>query len=168
MLQNNIKRKIFVSYHHDNDQWYADQLKSMASDYEIFTDRSLDRRINSANTDYVQWKIKEEYLKGTSVTVVLCGAETYKRKYVDWEIYHTLELRHGLIGIFLPQCPVSHNGGYIPPARLSDNNGYVIYEKWSDFLMLSFNQSLEHAFERSQSKTLFINNNREKMTRNAS
>lgn len=40
-------------------------------------------------------------LKGTSVTVVLIGHETYSRRYVRYEIERTWALGHGLLGIHI-------------------------------------------------------------------
>ena len=185
-----VKRKVFISYHHSNDQYYADYIQRLATCYKIFTDRSLERIINSTNTDYVQWAIKENNLKGTSVTIVLCGAETYKRKYVDWEIYHTLDLSHGLLGILLPTCTSDYNGNYIIPARLKENisSGYATCIGWGQILNyenlhsifsaytlmvqqnrhLNFKNSIEQSFQSSQDYFSRINNNTARMLRNAS
>lgn len=40
-------------------------------------------------------------LNGTSVTVVLIGAETYKRPYVNYEIEQSLIRGNGLLGIYI-------------------------------------------------------------------
>ncbi len=167
MFNLNVKRKVFVSYHHGNDQGYADSVKQLASDYEIFTDCSLDRAINSDNTDYVQWAINEKNLKGTSVTIVLCGAETYKRKYVDWEIYHTLERGHGLLGLKLPDTSLGSQGGILVPDRFYDNysSSYAVWSTdWSNPSVLK--SLIEQAYNNSQNFSRLLNNSREKMTRN--
>lgn len=167
-----VKRKVFISYHHGNDQKYANLIQTLSTEYQIFTDRSLDRQINSTNTDYVQWKIKEKNLTGTSVTIVLCGAETHKRKYVDWEIYHTLELKHGLVGIILPSCSLLHYNGqsyYNVPDRLSDNinSNYALWSQdWNQPLTLK--KLVEQAFYNSVNNHSLINNGKTKMTRNMS
>lgn len=48
-------------------------------------------------TDTIRQKIRDEYLRGSTVTVVLVGPETWQRKHVDWEIgasiRHTHEVR---------------------------------------------------------------------------
>jgi len=46
--------------------------------------------------------IRENFITGTSCTIVLCGAQTHLRKYVHWEIKATLDKEHGLIGVNLP------------------------------------------------------------------
>lgn len=79
------KRKVFVSYHHAEDQKYSDWLRdNLGEELELFTDRSLDGPIRSYEAEYVNRRIREDYILGSSITIVLCGPETYKRKYVDW------------------------------------------------------------------------------------
>ena len=86
------KSKVFVSYHHGGDQPYYDAFSRTFSDtYDIVYDNSLARQIDSDSPEYVMRRIREEHITGTSCTVVLVGAATYQRKYVDWEIYATLE-----------------------------------------------------------------------------
>jgi MTH538 TIR-like domain (DUF1863) len=125
-----IKRKVFVSYHHDGDQYFYNQFSGLFADtFDVFHDKSLDRAYNSDNTDYVRWQIRQNDITGSSCTIVLCGAQTHKRKYVDWEIKATLDTQHGLIGIRLPTLPLSPNGGTVKPERLQENIDSE-YAKW--------------------------------------
>ena len=57
----NIKRKVFVRYHHGNNQWHANQLRIVTGKYEIFTDRSLDRR--RKKNDLTPQEIQYQYKK---------------------------------------------------------------------------------------------------------
>ena len=128
------KRKIFVSYHHENDQDYYDKLSTLLEkDYVPIYDNSLDRNVESDNSDYVIQRIRDNYIKGTSCTIVLCGSESSQRKYIDWEIKGTLEKEHGLLGIALPTCPTDLAGKYYVPGRLYDNiaSGYAQLIMWS-------------------------------------
>ena len=128
-----IKRKVFVSYHHGNDQWFYNEFSRVFNDtYDVISDNSLDRAIDSDNPDYVMRRIREKYITGSSCTIVLCGAETPNRKYVDWEIKATLDKEHGLIGINLPTSITSQYGGVIVPDRLHDNvqSGYAVWIDW--------------------------------------
>jgi hypothetical protein len=129
----NPRRKVFVSYHHDNDQWYYDEFsRYFSSEYEIIQDRSLDRAVDSENPEYVMRRIRENYITGTSASIVLCGVDTPKRKYVDWEIKATLDKVHGLVGIMLPNI-MTESGKYVVPGRFHDNvqSGYAIYTAWA-------------------------------------
>ena len=78
------KRKVFVSYHHALDQAYYNYLTTTFADtYEVFSDNSLDRKIESENSEYIRWKIYQDNIKGSSCTIVILGAQTPDRKYVD-------------------------------------------------------------------------------------
>lgn len=131
------KRKIFVSYHHRQDQWYYNEFSRLFSDvYDVIQDNSLDRRIDSTNSDYVMRSIRENFITGSSCTVVLCGAETFLRKFVDWEIKATLEKQHGLIGVNLPTARIGNLGKVIVPDRLHQNivSGYALWVSWADII----------------------------------
>lgn len=158
------KPRLFVSYHHGNDQaWYDAFVKYFGTANEVFTDRSLDRRIDSANHDYTMSVIRGEYIKGTSVTIVLCGTETWKRKYVDWEVKATLDKQHALLAVILPT-----NTGNLVPQRLYDNvqSGYAAWTNWTDSpKMLSL--AIQETKTAAQNTRLIVNR-REIMQRNAS
>jgi len=132
-----IQRKIFVSYHHEFDQNYYNHFSSLFSDtYELLRDNSLDRIIDSYDTQYVLRRIRENHISGSSCTIILCGQETYQRKYVDWEIKATLDKQHGLIGIVLPTIARNHIFQAIVPDRLYDNilSGYAEMINWIDLI----------------------------------
>lgn len=130
----NNRHKVFVSYHHENDQAYRDEFEILFSDiFDIIVSRSvqigdLDPQLT---TDTIRQRIRDEYLRDSTVTVVLIGAETWKRKHVDWEIGSSIRQtqyspRSGLLGILLPTYPRPYGepeayvGSTIPP-RLYDN-----------------------------------------------
>lgn len=161
-------RKIFVSYHHGNDRYYYNEFaRIFANTYEAIQDNSVDRLIDSDDVDYVIRKIREDYITGTSCTIVLCGSETPWRKFVDWEIKATLDKQHGLIGVNLPTNPLTPNRTYAVPDRLFDNiqRGYALWIQWyqllagSDFLA----QQIEIA---NKQPTWLINNSRDLRRRN--
>jgi len=90
-----VKRSVFVSHHHRGDQAYYDMFSRLFADsLEVFQDTSLERAHDSESHDYVRWSIRQNHIAGSSCTIVLCGANTYERKYVDWEIKATLDKRH--------------------------------------------------------------------------
>ena len=123
-----------MSYHHRGDQPYYDRFSSDFHDlYEAVSDNSLERRVDSLDVDYVMRRIREHHLWGSSCTVVLCGRETPRRKYVDWEIEASLDQRMGLLAILLPTIQCFPNGGTAKPARLQDNidSGYAGWVTWN-------------------------------------
>ena len=128
------KRKIFVSYHHDNDQYYYNSLSIfMGTSFVPVQDNSLNRLIDSENPDYVIQRIRDNHISGTSCTIVLCGSETGLRKHIDWEIKGTLDKEHGLIGIALPTCKRDFQGKFLVPGRLHDNigSGFALFAEWN-------------------------------------
>lgn len=160
------KPRIFVSYHHRRDQAYADRFARLFDDtYAAVTDRSLDVAIDSDDCDYVYQRIRDDFITGTSCTVVLCGIDTYNRKYVDWEIKATLDKQHGLLGVLLPTHRAS-NGAFTVPDRLYDNiqTGYAHWSVWSENT-LAMLDAINVARERA-ARTSLIANSRSMMGRN--
>lgn len=124
-----MKHKVFVSYHHNNDQVYREQFERICSDAIVSHSVDIGDIDPNANTDYVRQKIRDEYLRDSTVTVVLVGNQSWQRKHIDWEIYSSLRdtqynPRSGLIGIILPTYSRPEPGKYtintVPP-RLWDN-----------------------------------------------
>ncbi len=98
---------VFISYHHDNDQQYKNELSKYNKIY--FNDYSVDTGdINDNLSDQdIREKIRDEYLRDSSVTIVLIGEETKNRKHVDWEIYSSMydgaiNKKSGILLINLP------------------------------------------------------------------
>ena len=167
-LQIPTKRKVFISYHHRHDQdWFDYFTRKFGEQYDIFSDQSLDARIRSDDPEYVNRRIREDFIVGSSITIVLCGTETWKRKYVDWEIYSTLHHEHALVGVILPRHFVEA-GKIIVPGRLHDNinSRYAHWTMWHEDPAI-LKREMEIAISCSQNKML-IRNELEKMGRNRS
>lgn len=155
--------RVFVSYHHANDQHWYYRFTSLFSDtYEIITDWSLDRVIDSDDCEYVERRIRENNIVGTSCTILLCGLETWKRKYVDWEIYATLYKQHALLGLVLPTA-----NERLFPYRFDDNikTGYAGWIGWTNDPIVLRLAVLE-AIYRSVDRLRHIDNSRPKMKKN--
>ena len=124
------RRKVFVSYHHRDDQEYKDRFVRMMSVYIV--DKSVDTGDiidQDLPVDEVRRRIRDEYIADATVTVVLIGRCTWQRKHVDWEISASLidtphNDRCGLLGIRLPThtdfSDAEYNPRLIPP-RLAAN-----------------------------------------------
>lgn len=126
------RHKVFVSYHHARDQAYRDRFERLfAYDHDIMVSKSVQIGDIPTNltTEAVRQKVRDEYLRDSTVTVVLIGAETWQRKHVDWEIASSIRHtefnpRSGLLGILLPSYQRPSPGKYQPdtiPPRLLDN-----------------------------------------------
>jgi hypothetical protein len=129
---NTQRHNVFVSYHHDNDQYYREEFEKIFNAiYDVIVSKSVQIGDIDPNlpADRVRQIIRDNYLRDTTVTVVLIGKETWKRKHVDWEIGASIRntqynSRSGLIGIFLPTHPNYGSDKYnrcIIPPRLYDN-----------------------------------------------
>jgi Thoeris protein ThsB, TIR-like domain len=165
-----IKRKVFISYHHGNDQAYYNLFSQYFSNtLDLFYDNSLERALDSTNAEYLNRKIREENIFGTSLTIVLCGPETWKRRWVDWEIHATLHHQHGLLGIILSTCTISPENRYLVPDRLHENivSGYALWMHWTDDASI-LKTNMEAAIQRSNSQKSTIMNSATKMKKSLS
>lgn len=121
------RHKVFVSYHHGNDQYYKDLFVQMMG-YDI-VDRSVDDGDiddTGMKTEAIRQRIRDEFIREATVTVVLVGTCTWQRKHVDWEIGSSLRdtkrnSRCGLLGIVLPSHPMGMHDSRLVPPRLADN-----------------------------------------------
>jgi len=124
------RHKVFLSYHHDADQVYADALVDYYGKQKAIIDKSMYDDLSHLRNDTILKKIRYEHLSDSTVTVVLVGEHTWGRKWIDWEIHSSLRsyshrTRNGLVGIYLPDHRRKH-------FRLTDNinSGYAIRLRW--------------------------------------
>lgn len=151
---NKSKHKVFISFYHQDDQYYKNYIDTYLSE-NIIKKSVMPGDYNSDNSDeYIKRLIREDKVSDSSVVVVLVGPNTKKRKHVDWEIYAGLSSsingNSGLVAIFLPEMPKAENGGYYyndMPARLADNirSGYADYYNWNDAIT-RFDSIIETAY----------------------
>ena len=78
--------KVFISHHHDNDQWYKEELVRFGEQNKIFIDQSVDTGdiSDGLSDEYIRELIRDKYLRDSTVTIVLVGTETRRRKHMDW------------------------------------------------------------------------------------
>ena len=123
------KHKVFVSYYHEDDEEYRNKFEELFGDIYVSKSVEVGDIDPSLKTDTIRQKIRDEYLRDSTVTVVLVGNNTWKRKHIDWEISSSIRHteknpRSGLIGILLPtyarSSPDKYSQYTIPP-RLWDN-----------------------------------------------
>ncbi|MCP4583033.1 MAG: TIR domain-containing protein [candidate division Zixibacteria bacterium] len=140
-----VRHKVFISYHHYNDQFYRDLFERLfAVYYDIIVSKSVQIGDIESNllVNTVRQKIRDEYLGDSTVTVVLVGTETWKRKHVDWEISSSIRNtsnnpRSGLLGILLPTHESYQNktyNEYTVPPRLCHNQkcGFANIYNWNE------------------------------------
>lgn len=118
----NIKHKVFISYHHANDQWYKNELLRLNKVFDFFIDASVDTGDidDDLSDERIREIIRDEYLKDSTVTILLVGTETKRRKHIDWELYSSMfdgkvNKKSGILIINLPSTnctyyTASHSG----------------------------------------------------------
>lgn len=103
------KHKVFISYHHYNDQAYKNELIRLNNLHNIFIDASVDTGDISDDLEdqRIREIIRDDYLKDSTVTILLVGTDTKKRKHIDWEIFSSMfdgkvNKKSGILVINLP------------------------------------------------------------------
>jgi hypothetical protein len=160
------KHKVFISYHHANDEPYKRRFIQLFSEIlDGFVDNSVEEGDIDPDlpADRIFQIIRDKYIRKTTVTVVLVGSETWKRKHVDWEIATSLwngprNSRNGLVGILLPTHPsywslnlVDKFDPCVIPPRLYDNIkcGYAKLYPWKEdlyFVKAIIHEAFENRF----------------------
>jgi len=99
-----MARKIFFSFHYERDAWRAGQVRNSDllpnEDEHGFVDAAAWEEIKRKGVTAIQNWINEQ-LEGTSVTVVLIGAETSQRPWVDYEIRTSWNRGNALVGLYI-------------------------------------------------------------------
>lgn len=179
------RHKVFISYHHNGNEhsWnqkdsdYRNRFERMCNqDFDIMISKSVqDGDIPSDSLpDNTHRIIRDQYLRDSTVTVVLIGNDTWRRKHVDWEISSSLRNtqynpRSGIIGIILPTfkskgldygIPIKHyanlenalyhtvNKNFLPERfAMNLDNGFAKIYDWSEN-PYEIQQWIHEAFER--------------------
>jgi len=169
------KHKIFISYYHNDDQYYRDRFEQLFGHIFISTCVKPGDIETDLRDEYIKRLIQLNYISGSSVVVVLVGAKTYCRKHVDWEISAGLNKKvggySGLLGLCLPTHPDYYNRtNYNPnttPPRLVDNlkSEYARYFDWTESEE-SIKKWIEDAFNARVNRADRIDNSRKQFVVN--
>jgi hypothetical protein len=154
-----LVRNFVQTFDHQHDVFIVRRLGEMPDDI-----------IRSADTEYVMGRIRAEYIKDSTVTVVMAGQCTWARRYVDWEIQASLRsgdttTPNGLLGIKLPTF-----GRF--PDRFDLNlkhAGYADhYAGWIDYpqTIEALERAIDWAFDRRTTHQKHIRNPRDRMSYN--
>jgi hypothetical protein len=130
-------RRTFISYHHA-DRRYKDDLLALNAVHGLFHDASVDVGDiddTSLTEQQIREIIRDDYLRDSTVTVVLVGTGTHGRKHVDWEIYSSMfdgsvNKKSGIVVLMLPTT----GQGFVNSAHGDDEKGLVFPEiaSWSN------------------------------------
>ena len=153
------KHKVFISRYHADEEEVNKFIEYFCDEKGVFIKKIVgddyDTTINSEDPDYIMRKI---------------GDETYKRKYVDWEIASTLRndpnnKRSGLLGIYLPGKSDSE-----VPYRLQDNVdcGYAKVYSYPTGKPETLEKWIDEAYDKRNDPNYEPDNTRELFKRNRS
>lgn len=125
-----MARKVFFSFHFKRDSRRVAQVRSsnIIGNYDKppFLDAAEWEKIERQGDGAIK-KWIDENLHGTSVTIVLTGAETSKRPFVKYEIEESYKKGNGLLGITLHNINDPLTGkdvaGANPFSSVNDRNG---------------------------------------------
>lgn len=101
-----MARRVFFSFHYERDVWRAGQVRNswVTKDREAagFWDAASWEEVRKKGEEEIKKWIRKQ-LDGTSVTVVLIGAETSSRDYVKYELEQSWKRGNGILGIYIHQ-----------------------------------------------------------------
>jgi hypothetical protein len=173
------RRKCFISYHHADEREVQTFIQTFDHNHNVLISRGIGASmagdiINSENSDYIMRRVREDYLRDSSVTIVMVGRSTWGRKFVDWEIAASLRNtasynRNGLMAITLPS--VAGAVGRRLPDRFSDNlDGEDGYARWWKYptSTSALADCIEMAYQYRTSRSHLVNNSRLLRSQNAS
>lgn len=178
-MPDKIRRKVFISYHHDDQGVVDNFIRTYDEERDVFIARVVggemasDIEINSDNTDYVMGRIRTLYLTASTVTIVIIGKCTWARKYVDWEIASSLRQGpvagspNGLLGILTPgrsraQLPDRFDDNYE-----SDGSAYAVFRSYP-INKTQLSSWIEDAYRARTARNRLISNGRLLKKRNLS
>ncbi len=114
MANAQTRHNVFISYHHKNDQYYKERLLTLNTAHKIFIDKSVDSSEidDDLPDESIRRIIRNDFLSDSSVTILLVGTETQRRKHIDWEIYSSMydgavNKKSGILVINLPSINCS-------------------------------------------------------------
>jgi hypothetical protein len=125
-----IRHKCFISYHHADQTAVKEFIDTFDTNHDVFIARDLtmpEDVVNSNDDEYVMRRIRALYIRDSTVTIVLVGACTWSRQFVDWEVQASLRqpadgLPNGLLAILLGKNATQ---GRLPArVRSNTDSGY--------------------------------------------
>jgi hypothetical protein len=96
-----MKRRVFYSFNYKEDNWRASQVRNMGviEGNQPVSDNDWEQIKKGGDEKIKRWI--NEQLKYRSCTIVLIGAHTAGRKWIDYEIEKSWNDGKGLLGIYI-------------------------------------------------------------------
>jgi len=99
-----MARRVYFAFHYQRDIWRVNVVRksNVVKGFESagFIDSSLWEEARKKGDAAIK-RLIDDGLKNTTVTVVLIGAKTSEREYVDYEINQSWNKGNGLIGVYI-------------------------------------------------------------------
>ena len=94
-----MKRRVFYSFHYERDNWRASQVRNIGvvEGNRPATDNEWEAVRKQGDTGIKKWIA--EQMANRTCTVVLVGAATAGRKWIDYEIIESWNKGMGVVGI---------------------------------------------------------------------
>lgn len=104
------KRKIFYSFHYDNDVFRVQQIRNIGAldENKPVSANEWEEVKKGGDTSIKRWI--ESNLNNKSCLVVLVGSETANRKWVKYEIEKAWNDGKGVVGIYIHNLKCPRNG----------------------------------------------------------
>jgi hypothetical protein len=142
-----MAHKCFISFKTEDFAYKKYILEEMDID---LVDKSLHEAINSDNEDYIMRKIREDYLRDSTVTIHLIGAKSAEsfgweeQKYIKRELqaslYHGVgNTQNGILGIVLPSMYSTIYQGSGICTRCGNSHNYVAINNNTSVTEFSYN-----------------------------
>ena len=139
--------KVFISYHHSNDQGYKEALVEFGKRHSLFLDSSVDSGdIPDTWTDeQIRREIRDRHLRDSTVTIVLVGTETKRRKHIDWEIHSSMydgpvNKKSGIVVINLPGISESYTAPH------GDEEKRLLYPNVNSWITINEREEYERRY----------------------
>jgi hypothetical protein len=104
------KHKVFISFKYTEDHYYKDKLVELSEKYGTFFDYSVgEGEISGTLSDeQIRRKIRDEFIKDATVTILLIGKNMNQSKFIDWEVHASMydsekNPKMGIVCINLPE-----------------------------------------------------------------
>lgn len=153
------KRRLYVAYDHLRDSpRYERFLLLFGSGFEFVRDNSMERELGTDDAGAHIAYLAREAMDGCHAAVILCGPETHRRKFVDWEIQAALGKGLALLAIPLPDCPKDGAGNLVLPPRFQRNfdSGYAVLCPWSGLAAAAEDLSAKVRFALERPRELIV------------
>lgn len=95
------KRQVFFSFEYNKDCWRAGQVRNMGKvdNSSTFSDNDWEEVKEKTDAKIKEWI--DDQMAQRSCLVVLIGATTSGRKWINYEIEKAYELQKGIVGIYI-------------------------------------------------------------------